>query len=71
MISELVKLANRLDKLGEHEMATEVDEMLKIAAKTIEQLQADLQEVDARLNDPNTMPERLKELNEARHNIER
>jgi len=75
MLITLVKIANKLDSLGEHGLATELDtviqELAAYAEKSRDKLLDDLKEVTNRLEDDKTSPERLKELNEVRENIEK
>lgn len=76
MLITLIKIANKLDALGEHELASELDaamqDIIAYAGKTRKELEKDLEDINDRLKDKNTdlSIERLKELHEAKKNVE-
>lgn len=75
MLITLIKIANKLDKLGEHELANELDYVIQelscyATKKDKEKLIKDLKEIDKRLDAPNVSSDRIKELREAKKNIE-
>jgi len=76
MLITLIKIANKLDSLGEHELASELDaamqDIIAYAGKTRKELEKDLEDIKDRLEDQDAdlSIERIKELHEAKKNVE-
>lgn len=73
MFVTLIKIASRLDKLGEHDLATELDKVIQDLVQTAgfdkEKLEQALKDIEKQL-EKDLGPERMGELHKRKKEIE-